>query len=53
MGWSRRVDSSVSIERFGASAPGAEVLEKLGITPEATADAVRVLLEARAGVASP
>jgi transketolase len=53
MGWSRWVDSSVSIERFGASAPGAEVLEKLGITPEATADEVRVLLDERAGVPSP
>jgi transketolase len=52
MGWSKWVDSSVSIERFGASAPGAEVLEKLGITPEATADAVKVLLEEWAGVAS-
>jgi transketolase len=52
MGWSRWVDRSVSIERFGASAPGAEVLEKLGITPEATAEAVKVLLEERAGVPS-
>ncbi len=44
MGWERWVDRSVSIERFGASAPGLEVLEKLGITPQATADAVRELL---------
>jgi transketolase len=44
LGWERWVDRSVSIERFGASAPGLEVLEKLGITPEATADAVRELL---------
>jgi transketolase len=33
MGWSKWVDRSVAIDRFGASAPGAEVLEKLGITP--------------------
>jgi transketolase len=44
MGWERWVDRSVSIERFGASAPGAVVLEKLGITPEHTAAAVRELL---------
>jgi transketolase len=44
MGWSKYVDASVSIERFGASAPGPEVLEKLGITPEAAAAKVRELL---------
>ncbi|MFL5041390.1 MAG: transketolase [Xanthobacteraceae bacterium] len=44
MGWSKFVDASVSIERFGASAPGAEVLEKLGITPDAAAGKVRELL---------
>jgi transketolase len=44
MGWSKYVDASVSIERFGASAPGAEVLEKLGITPDAAAEKVRELL---------
>jgi transketolase len=44
MGWSKYVDASVSIERFGASAPGSEVLEKLGITPEAAAAKVRELL---------
>jgi transketolase len=50
MGWSRWVDRSVSIERFGASAPGAEVLSRLGITPEATVAAVQELLEVVAGV---
>jgi transketolase len=44
MGWSKWVDTSVSIERFGASAPGAEVLEKLGITPDAAVAKVRELL---------
>jgi transketolase len=44
MGWSKYVDASVSIERFGASAPGPEVLEKLGITPDAAAAKVRELL---------
>jgi transketolase len=44
MGWSKYVDASVSIERFGASAPGEVVLEKLGITPDAAAGKVRELL---------
>jgi transketolase len=44
MGWSRYVDASVSIERFGASAPGEIVLEKLGITPEHAVEKVRELL---------
>jgi transketolase len=43
-GWERWVDACVSIERFGASAPGATVLKKLGITPAAVADRVRELL---------
>jgi transketolase len=43
-GWERWVDDTVSIERFGASAPGPEVLSRLGITPEAIADRVRTLL---------
>ena len=44
MGWERYADSSVSVERFGASAPGGLVLEKLGITPSNVADHVRQLL---------
>ncbi len=44
MGWCKWVDASVSIDRFGASAPGAEALEKLGITPEHVAEEVRKLL---------
>ena len=48
MGWERWVDRVVSIERFGASAPGAVVLEKLGITAENTARAARELLGALA-----
>ena len=47
-GWERWVDRTVSIDRFGASAPGAEVLEKLGITAENTARAARELLGALA-----
>jgi transketolase len=44
MGWAQFVDRSVSIERFGASAPGEVVMRELGMTPEAVADAVRELL---------
>jgi transketolase len=43
-GWAQFVDASVSIERFGASAPGALVLEKLGITAENVAAKVKSLL---------
>jgi transketolase len=49
-GWERWVDRSVSIERFGASAPGAEVLAQLGITPERAAAALREAIGERAGV---
>jgi transketolase len=32
MGWAKWVDASVSLERFGASAPGPVVMEELGFT---------------------
>ena len=44
MGWERYADAIVSIDRFGASAPGAMVLEKLGITPENVISHVHELL---------
>ncbi len=44
MGWERWVDRSVSIDRFGASAPGQEVLDRLGITPQAVAGVAAELL---------
>ena len=44
MGWERYADEIVSIDRFGASAPGEIVLEKLGMTPQNVAKAVRTLL---------
>jgi transketolase len=44
MGWSRWVDASVAIDRFGASAPGTEVLERLGFTPANVAQRVRELV---------
>ena len=44
LGWDRWVDRCVAIDRFGASAPGPEVLERLGITPEHVAEVVRDVL---------
>ena len=44
MGWSRWTDEAVGIDRFGASAPGAVVLEKLGISATNVADRARALL---------
>ncbi len=43
-GWSRYADAFVSVERFGASAPGPEVFTGLGITAEAAAEAVTAML---------
>jgi transketolase len=40
-GWYRWVAASVSIERFGASAPGADVMARLGITPEHVRETVK------------
>ncbi len=45
MGWERYADGVVSIERFGASAPGQTVLDKLGINPPNVADHLRRLLD--------
>jgi transketolase len=50
MGWQKWVNASVSLERFGASAPGTEVYEKLGFTCDAVVDRARELL---GGEASP
>ena len=44
-GWERYADRSVALRRFGASAPAAEVFERLGITAEAVAAAVRSEIE--------
>jgi transketolase len=44
-GWDRWVDDFVGIDRFGASAPGTQVLEELGITASNVADAARDLIE--------
>jgi transketolase len=43
-GWDRWADDSVSIDRFGASAPGDIALAKLGYTPDNVADRARQLV---------
>jgi transketolase len=49
LGWERWVGDGaiVSIERFGASAPGTTILEKFGYTPENIASRAQALLERR------
>jgi transketolase len=44
LGWERWADRTIGIDRFGASAPGAEVLQRLGITADNVAGAARELL---------
>jgi transketolase len=44
VGWDRWADDSVSIDRFGASAPGKVALEKLGYTAVNVAERARQLL---------
>ena len=48
LGWERFAERTVSIDRFGASAPGAEVLRRLGITSKAVTTAVREAVGRRA-----
>jgi transketolase len=48
-GWDRYADDSVSIDHFGASAPGTEVLEHFGFTPENVAGRGRALVERMRG----
>ena len=42
-GWERYADDVVAIDHFGASAPGAEVLEHFGYTPDNVAARARAL----------
>ena len=44
-GWDRYADDWVSIDHFGASAPGTTVLEKLGYTPQNVAERAQQLLD--------
>lgn len=43
-GWERYADDSIGIDRFGVSAPGAEVLDKLGINLDHVLERARALL---------
>lgn len=49
MGWDRYADAMVGIDRFGASAPGDEVLERLGFTADNVAENARTLIASAAG----
>ncbi len=53
MGWSRWTDDAVGIDRFGASAPGAVVMEKLGISAPNVAGRARALLGGALARAAP
>jgi transketolase len=44
LGWERYATAVVAIDRFGASAPGPEVLAAYGYTPENVANRAHVLL---------
>ena len=44
LGWERYADDAVGIDRFGASAPGPVVLDKLGINPDNVVANARALL---------
>jgi transketolase len=44
LGWDRYADAVVSIDRFGASAPGPVALAQLGMTSEHVVEAARTLL---------
>src|SRR5688500_1756993 len=44
MGWERYADDTIGLDRFGASAPGATALEKLGFTPQCVVDRALALL---------
>jgi transketolase len=46
-GWERYADASISIDRFGGSAPGSVVLANLGYTPENVALRARELLNSQ------
>jgi transketolase len=48
LGWERFAERTVSVDWFGASAPGAEVLRRLGMTSGAMTTAVREVVGGRA-----
>jgi transketolase len=48
-GWARWADDSVSIDHFGASGPGSQVLEEFGFTAENVAARAALLLDSIEG----
>jgi transketolase len=52
-GWERWVDASIGIDDFGASAPGAEVLERYGINPGHVAEVARRMAHPHDPVVAP
>lgn len=44
LGWHKYADECIGIDRFGASAPGGVVMDKLGINADAVAAAARALI---------
>ena len=44
LGWDRYAATQVAIDRFGASAPGTEVLERLGMNAENIVEQVKAAL---------
>ncbi len=44
LGWDRYADDAIGIDHFGASAPGAVVMEKFGFTPEHVVERAQALL---------
>ena len=48
-GWERYADDAIGFEHFGASAPGALVMEKFGITADHVVERARALLGAGGG----
>ena len=49
LGWARYADASIGIDTFGASAPGGEVLERMGFTADNVAARARALVDATPG----
>ena len=44
LGWDRYAATQIAIDRFGASAPGTEVLERLGMNTGNVVEKVRAAL---------
>jgi transketolase len=47
LGWDRYADDAIGLDHFGASAPGAEIMERFGFTVEHVTERARALLGRR------